>query len=107
LLCRTIRICRVSDEGVSAYRVLEGHLDEVNSINWSPDGTLLASCSDDGTAKIWTIDNGLKHNLVGHAQEIYTVRWTPTGRGTNRPNDPLYLCTASFDGTVKVITLVL
>ncbi len=105
MVCRTIRICRVTDNGNGAYRTFEGHEDEVNSINWSPDGALLASCSDDGTAKVWSVDGGLKHNLVGHAQEIYTVRWTPTGPGTKRSADPRCLCTASFDGNVKVITM--
>jgi transducin (beta)-like 1 len=62
----------------------------------------LASCSDDGTAKIWTTEDGLKHDLRGHAKEIFTLRWTPTGPNSNNPHVPLYLCTASFDGTVKV-----
>jgi transducin (beta)-like 1 len=69
---------------------------------WSPGGVYLASCSDDGTAKIWTIDSGLKHDLRGHEKEIFTLRWTPTGPNSNNPSIPLYLCTASFDGTVKV-----
>ena len=45
---------------------------------------------------------GLKHDLNGHKKEIYTVRWTPTGPGSAHPDSPLHLCTASFDGTVKV-----
>lgn len=29
-----------------------GHCDEVNAIKWDPSGSLLASCSDDYTAKV-------------------------------------------------------
>ncbi len=30
----------------------QGHADEVNTVAWDPTGTLLASCSDDTTAKV-------------------------------------------------------
>lgn len=86
----------------AAYRTFSGHTDEVNAICWSPSGALLASCSDDNTAKIWCPDAGLRHDLRGHQREIYTVRWTPTGRGSANPDLPLLLCTASFDSTVKI-----
>ena len=96
-----IFICRVSSAGTGAEKTLKGHTDEVNAVCWSPGGALLASCSDDSTAKIWSAADGLKLDLVGHTKEIYTVRWTLTGPGSNHPDKPLYLCTASFDGTVK------
>lgn len=44
----------------------------------------------------------LLYDLCGHAKEIYTTRWTPTGPGSNNPDKELCLCTASFDGNVKV-----
>ncbi len=100
---RLIYICQVSGEKDNSYiRKLEGHKDEVNAICWSPGGRYLASCSDDSTAKIWTVEEGLKFDLTGHVKEIFTLRWTPTGADSPNPNIPLYLCTASFDGTVKV-----
>ncbi len=103
----TIHICSVSSAGSSSTRTLLGHKNEVNAVCWSPDGKLLASCSDDGTAKIWEPSNtsnttGIKFDLVGHQKEIYTVRWTPGGPGSSNPDVPLYLCTASFDGSVNV-----
>jgi transducin (beta)-like 1 len=113
-LCRTIHICSVSGSRTDAVaavggstsstslRVLEGHLDEVNAISWSPTGTLLASCSDDTTAKVWSLSDGLVLDLRGHSKEIYTLRWTPCGPGSSNPQNPLYVCTASFDGTVRV-----
>eukprot|EP01041_Mallomonas_annulata_P001661 gene1661-3212_t len=86
----------------SSLKALEGHLDEVNAVVWSPGGHLLASCSDDTTAKIWSVKEGLRFDLRGHSKEIYTVRWTPCGPGSGNSSKPLQLCTASFDGTVKV-----
>ena len=63
---RSINICQVSSaEDNIAMKKLEGHLDEVNAVCWSPGGMLLASCSDDSTAKIWTIEEGLKYDLQG------------------------------------------
>lgn len=87
-----------------ALCTFEGHTDEVNCIAWSPGGQFLASCSDDSTAKVWTVAGGgrLVCDLRGHSKEIYTVRWTPSGPGTAQPDSPLRLCSASFDGTVKV-----
>lgn len=93
----------MSDNAENSYiRKLEGHKDEVNAICWSPGGRYLASCSDDSTAKIWTVEDGLLFDLKGHVKEIFTLRWTPTGPDSPNPDTPLYLCTASFDGTVKV-----
>lgn len=86
-----------------AFKEFKGHIDEVNAVCWSPKGALLASCSDDSTAKIWSVESGLVFNLQGHSKEIYTVRWTPTGPDSSHPDKPLMLCTASFDGTVKVL----
>lgn len=98
----TIHISSVQAGLNAPVKVFQGHLDEVNAVCWSPGGSLLASCSDDSTAKIWTTTEGLKLDLRGHSKEIYSIRWTPTGPGSNNPDRPLYLCTASFDGAVKV-----
>ena len=108
VLNRTIYICKASAaENNTAAQKLEGHTDEVNAVCWSPGGRLLASCSDDSTAKIWTMEGGLKFDLTGHEKEIFTLKWTPTGVGAEleaNVDKPLFLCTASFDGTVKVWT---
>eukprot|EP01038_Epipyxis_sp_PR26KG_P005151 gene5151-7171_t len=99
---KSIQICRVSSPDSNPIVKLLGHKNEVNAVCWSPSGQFLASCSDDSTAKIWTIEDGLKFDLVGHNKEIFNVKWTPTGPGSANPEKPLYLCSASFDGTAKI-----
>ncbi|KAK9678502.1 hypothetical protein RND81_11G215800 [Saponaria officinalis] len=96
-----IYVCKIGE--TSPIKTFGGHQGEVNCVKWDPSGTLLASCSDDNTAKIWSMkhDNYV-HDLKEHLKEIYTIRWSPTGPGTNNPNQQLVLASASFDSTVKI-----
>ncbi|KAF9581707.1 Transducin (beta)-like 1 X-linked receptor 1 [Lunasporangiospora selenospora] len=45
-----VYVCKVGAK--EPLKVFEGHKDEVNAIRWDPLGELLASCSDDKTAKV-------------------------------------------------------
>jgi len=73
---KTVNICKV---GVTLpLKTFCGHTDEVNAVKWDPSGTLLASCSDDCTAKVWdfTSDSTFPaQDFKSHRQEIYTVKW--------------------------------
>ncbi|XP_019095689.1 PREDICTED: F-box-like/WD repeat-containing protein TBL1XR1-A [Camelina sativa] len=96
-----IYLCKIGE--TRPVRVFAGHQGEVNCVKWDPTGSLLASCSDDSTAKIWSIkQNTFVHDLQEHTKEIYTVRWCPSGPGTNNPNKQLTIASASFDSTVKL-----
>lgn len=75
----------------------------MNAIKWDPQGKLLASCSDDTTARLWSLSQDRPlHELCDHTKEIYTLKWSPTGVGSANPNLQLLLATASFDATVKL-----
>ena len=51
--CSTDRMIYVCKLGQPNYlKCFQGHRDEVNAIKWDPSGQLLASCSDDYTAKV-------------------------------------------------------
>lgn len=83
----------------SAYpvRAYEGHEDEINCLKFDPSGSLLASCSDDYTARIWsTRTSSQVHCLREHTREVYTMQWCPN------VSRRLILATASFDALVKM-----
>jgi hypothetical protein len=73
---KTVHICSV---GVPLpLKKYTGHTDEVNAVKWDPSGRLLASCSDDCTAKVWDVNSDRTDPLFdfkSHQQEIYTVKW--------------------------------
>jgi len=98
---KTVLICRVGQQ--KPIKTYTGHTDEVNAVKWNPSGTLLATCSDDNTAKVWDINSPSqepKWDFKAHQQEIYTVKWSPTGLGSKNPGKVSMLATASFDGSV-------
>ena len=99
---RIICVCQVdSDVPLSRF---SGHENEVNAIEWDPQGRVLASCSDDNTAKIWRVepdDNGGQSvTTLVHDKEVYTLKWRRTEHG--QPSNSGLLATASFDTTVKL-----
>lgn len=98
---KCIHVCRLgSDKPIKSF---QGHTNEVNAIEWDPQGKFLASCSDDMTLKVWSMDReGCLHDLQAHSKEIYTIRWSCTGPGTPNPNANLILASASFDSTVRL-----
>ncbi len=59
---------------------LEGHTRAVRSVVFSPDGTILASGSQDSTIKLW--DVATKTNIAtlsGHNNKVNTVSFSPDG----------------------------
>jgi WD40 repeat protein len=67
----------------SSMQVLEGHTDQVRAVAWSPDGTKLATGSDDLTLIIWDIETGeplrTQRANVNGGWTIWCVAWSPDG----------------------------
>lgn len=74
-------------------RTLEGHTSSVSGVKFKPtDGALIASCSADGTVRMWDTQKGkLLMTLEGHKMGINDIGWS---------RDARYLCSASDDQAV-------
>ena len=56
--------------------VLQGHTNYVTSVNWSPDGTKLASGSWDKTVRVWNDVTNTGSQLAvleGHTSDVTSV----------------------------------
>ena len=95
---RKIIVCKLGES--KPLRSFVGHTDDVNGVRWDPKGTHLASCSDDCTARVWTLDLDSELHQLRHADKIYTLTWSRPS-ATSASTGPL-LATASFDHTTKI-----
>uniref|UniRef100_A0A146LGL8 Probable cytosolic iron-sulfur protein assembly protein Ciao1 n=1 Tax=Lygus hesperus TaxID=30085 RepID=A0A146LGL8_LYGHE len=76
---------------------LKGHTGKVWCAKWNASGSLLASCGEDKTVRLWGTSGGqwkLKTVLEdGHQKTVRDLSWSPCGK---------FLATASFDGTTAI-----
>jgi len=69
---------------------LKGHDGEVTAVDWCPgDFTCLASCADDYTARVWTIDRQAAEEARERAGETTTTTttWSGNGNGNGAADD--------------------
>jgi WD40 repeat protein len=60
---------------------LTNHIDRVWSLDFSPDGRLLASASSDQTIRIWNVAAWREiQRLRGHGSEVWTMAFSPDGK---------------------------
>jgi WD40 repeat protein/serine/threonine protein kinase len=81
---------------VEPLRAPAAHDNVITGLDFSTDGTLLATASLDGAAKIWQISpDGLSllMTLSGHKSEVTDVAFSPDGTR---------LATSSYDGSVRI-----
>ncbi|WP_293365685.1 WD40 repeat domain-containing protein, partial [Microcoleus sp. CAWBG27] len=64
---------------ISEQNQLE-HTREVNDVDFSPDGSMIVSVSDDRTVKLWNSDGKLFRILEGHTGDVLRVSFSHDGQ---------------------------
>ena len=59
---------------------VDGHMDPIESVDFSPDGTLLASVDADGTVRVWRIPGGQKIAELKNAGHVTRAAFSPGGK---------------------------
>jgi len=74
--------------------VFKKHTDSVGDVEFSPDGTLIVTASNDNTARLWDVKTSKQlHVLKGHKGDVYRVAFSP---------DSKQVVTASEDKTARL-----
>ncbi len=91
----------VSPEGVTLLHTFS-HMNRVMSMDWSLDGKLSASSSNDMAVWLWDATSGvLLHTFAGHRGMVWSVAWSPDGKLLASGSDAsrtLIQCSGCFGG---------
>ena len=69
----------------------------MNSVAFSPDGDRVLTGSDDGTARLWSLETGeTLQSFAGHSRPVFSVAFSPDGAR---------VLTGSGDGTARLWSL--
>ncbi len=89
---RKIRLWELAT--VKELRALEGHVQNVRGVAFSPDGTRLVSTSHDQTMRLWDLASGKElRTFKGHTAFVWNATFNPAGTR---------IASAGADGTVKL-----
>ena len=79
--------------GVSLYREFPGHLNSVSCVDFSPNGSYLATADLDGEIRLWDVSTGSLLVSIKHGAPVEALAFSP---------DSKYFATGARDGTVKL-----
>jgi WD40 repeat protein len=75
---REVSVWDVSTGGLRF--VLRGHISDLTSVVFSPDGARIASSSNDGSVRIWDVGSGEMLSIIPSTQAILWTSFAPDGR---------------------------
>ncbi|NET39338.1 MAG: hypothetical protein F6K19_46455 [Cyanothece sp. SIO1E1] len=74
-------------------QTFENHEEQVTTVQFSPDGQMIASASKNGTIRLWQLDGTQIRSIEGHIGPINDLTFSPDGQ---------IIASASRDGTVNL-----
>ena len=94
-----VTLWEISDNGsLQTPTIKLEHPSQLQNLVWqvefSPNGQILASASNDGTVNLWEISTGeLLGTLIGHSKAVTSLAFSPDGN---------FLATGSLEGSLSV-----
>ncbi|MCK6539604.1 MAG: serine/threonine protein kinase [Anaerolineales bacterium] len=71
-----------------------GNFGDVNSLDFSPDNSMLVSGSEDGMVRLWNTASGaLIRELTGHTSQIFGVCFSPDGK---------FIASGANEGSIRI-----
>src|SRR5687768_15108833 len=82
--------------GLTLRHVLRGHTNWIGRIAWSPDGSYLASPSEDNSIRIWDTRNGACVRILEPGTSgVLSVAWSPDGQRLASASETIHLWNAA------------
>jgi WD40 repeat protein len=94
---------KVQSNWNSVEQTLEGHSSFVNYAAFSPDGSKLASASDDATVRVWNVSTEqVEQTFEGRSASVDSVAFSPDGNKlASESMIGLYACGMSAPGKLS------